>query len=230
MTETRNRPDRDERPCSEPNCDRRAGRTGLCGIHIYDVADRRPKGGPCRAVNCPRVVEVARAGLCRPHHRRMLHTGRLGTEPVGACRIRKACSVDGCERPHRARGLCVTHYQATTDHGPPDELDLRRRTGPANPLWKPPPEITYVGAHGRLRRQLGPAPAHICARCGGREALHWALINGAESVTNDGHQRVSPDPSDYEPLCVPCHKRVDTQWSRQQLSLPGLEDWRDPTP
>lgn len=23
----------------------------------------------------------------------------------------RSCTVDGCARPHRARGLCVTHYQ-----------------------------------------------------------------------------------------------------------------------
>lgn len=37
----------------------------------------------------------------------------------------KVCSIDGCERPHRARGMCTTH-RYRFDHGLPMETEVRQ--------------------------------------------------------------------------------------------------------
>ena len=38
--------------------------------------------------------------------------------------MEKSCSIDGCERPHGAKGFCYRHYSALRNHG--------------DPLWVPP--------------------------------------------------------------------------------------------
>lgn len=41
-------------------------------------------------------------------------------------RVRKLCSVDGCERPYRAKGYCATHYgRWKYGYGDPDSLKVR---------------------------------------------------------------------------------------------------------
>jgi hypothetical protein len=42
----------------------------------------------------------------------------------------RCCSVEGCDRPHRARGLCTTHYARVHVYGWPD---------PTTPPSPPPP-------------------------------------------------------------------------------------------
>jgi hypothetical protein len=67
---------------------------------------------------------------------------------------------------------------------------------------------TYHGAHQRTTKARGAAKGHLCA-CG-NQAKQWAL----------NHQRCahplesswgpySSEPGDYDPMCVPCHKRMD---------------------
>jgi len=49
--------------------------------------------------------------MCNAHYLRWWRTGEVGAAAVaGHVRHGPGCSVDGCDRPHMARGLCSTHY------------------------------------------------------------------------------------------------------------------------
>jgi hypothetical protein len=45
------------------------------------------------------------------------------------------CNVDGCTRPHRARGMCATHYVAWRARNQ-DEIDRRKATTVEDRFWK----------------------------------------------------------------------------------------------
>jgi hypothetical protein len=46
------------------------------------------------------------------------------------------CSVIGCERPHRSRGLCSMHYQRLTSTGEIGPASPLPRTGAGNSNWR----------------------------------------------------------------------------------------------
>jgi hypothetical protein len=39
------------------------------------------------------------------------------------------CTVDGCDRPHKARGLCRAHFQRQLAHGDPGPAEIGRYGG-----------------------------------------------------------------------------------------------------
>ena len=70
-------------------------------------------------------------------------------------------------------------------------------------------DITYSGAHERVRSLRGSASRHQCVDCG-RKAGHWSYDHGdiQELYTAEGLP-YSLHPAHYEARCVPCHKRFD---------------------
>ena len=61
--------------------------------------------------HCPGVKAYAR-GLCWTHYQEARIAGTLPD-----ARIRKDCSIDGCDRPHAARGYCKMHWQRAKREG-----------------------------------------------------------------------------------------------------------------
>jgi hypothetical protein len=118
------------------------------------------------------------------------------------------CSVDGCEKPHTAKGLCNTHYMRQYRGG---SLDAPvRRYGVTScsvdgcekkahsrgwcPMhwqrWRKKGEVggaehligdrdTYGAAHHRLYAAKGPAKDHMCVDCEG-PAMEWCYDGGCE--------------------------------------------------
>jgi hypothetical protein len=173
-------------------------------------ADDGPDPGGCRAAGCDRPVAYVGTGVCQAHYFRLRRTGTLGLEPIRARRT--GCEIPGCGRRHDARGLCATHYSRWLRYGSTELPDRPTSTsrGPDNASWRGD-GIGYSGAHRRLRSALGPAAAHPCTRCGTVPAAQWALIHGSPRQRTDATTGLhySPDPQDYQPLCVSCHKRYD---------------------
>ncbi|AFL46598.1 hypothetical protein CL91_gp59 [Mycobacterium phage Aeneas] len=77
-------------------------------------------------------------------------------------------------------------------------------------------EITYGGAHARIRRMWGCPTQYMCAICSELPAKEWAY-DGADpeekwSRDSDSGNRVckySVWPEFYMPACVPCHRARD---------------------
>lgn len=78
-----------------------------------------------------------------------------------ANRIQRPCSVDGCPRPHRAKGLCQVHYTKQ---------------------YRPRPRGFFRG--NRLKVILAYWPCQICGYSGMPSDIH-RLIPGAEGGTYD---------------------------------------------
>lgn len=75
-------------------------------------------------------------------------------------------------------------------------------------------DVAYSAAHLRIATERGPASEYDCT-CG-KQAGHWSYRGGSprERVQLKGYGAgclYSPDPSDYDPMCVSCHKRKDME-------------------
>ncbi|MEL7977398.1 hypothetical protein AAG589_16165 [Isoptericola sp. F-RaC21] len=88
------------------------------------------------------------------------------------------------------------------------------------------PVVTYADAHWRVKRERGPARAHLCVDCG-RPAAHCSYdhTDPAELVEPRyfGPAAYSLDVDCYEPRCASCHARVDRAWqSGRELRKPAI--------
>ena len=117
-----------------------------------------------------------------------------------ATAIQKRCGIEGCERPHKAKGFCLSHYQnkrrraELLGHVSPQQLKVKR--GDLNDA--PCQVCGYNRLPARLHRII-PGPqggkyvigniVAMCARC--HEEVHSGLI---------------PCPSPWEPSQVAHHR------------------------
>lgn len=146
------------------------------------------------------------------------------------------CSIEGCER--RAKyvktGWCQTHYHRWRRTGDPLTVKHERgASGQDAPGWRGD-EITYYGAHARVKSLRGSATKYTCASCG-KPGDHWSYDhtdpnqrwqkftwNGAEV-----NVAYSPDVDRYRPMCRGCHLREDRQrkggWARKTHCVRGHE-------
>lgn len=170
----------------------------------------------CDVADCGKPLK--RAGLCYSHY---MKNWRYGTPtPSHGPQWQK---LDGerfgtllVVRRVGAKWLC------TCDCG---ESRLARsgdlnRTGDANTCGIPgrhlDPTPTYEVAHVRVSKSRGPARDHACVDCG-RTAAHWSYGRRAGDrelvgcARAGGNLPYSADPMDYDPRCVPCHKRFDLE-------------------
>lgn len=123
--------------------------------------------------------------------------------------VRGICSIEGCEKPHYARGWCKKHWYRWRRHG--DPLAIMK----AEPVYAEHPG--YGGVHQSIAAARGPASQHECYRCG-EPAAHWAydhedpdeltavIRNGSGNPTEVTY---SLDPDHYWPMCRSCHWYAD---------------------
>lgn len=137
------------------------------------------------------------------------------------------CEVDGCEARHHARGYCMSHYHSFKAYGDPLALGIPgRRRLPAS-------ELSYDGAHRRIKYDRGRAVGNSCVDCG-RPAEEWsydgnAAVELTRAVGVPGPRggrpyygaplRYSADPADYSPRCKACHRRMDDSLIRDRDGL-----------
>ena len=74
-------------------------------------------------------------------------------------------------------------------------------------------DIGYWAAHSRVRNDRGPASGYTCVDCAA-SAYQWSYSHEAEDERISSDEATlgmpySPDPSDYDPRCVTCHKAFD---------------------
>lgn len=101
--------------CLVTECDRPNRTKGMCAAHYTQwwggvaVEGISPRWGrpDCAETACTEAA--ASRAVCRKHYEVLRASGRLDERP----RIRPqpmVCTVNGCELPHNARGLCSLHY------------------------------------------------------------------------------------------------------------------------
>jgi len=95
------------------------------------------------------------------------------------------CTVDGCDRPHLARGLCKLHYDRKRTTGEP---------GPATPMAdRTPPEHCIVAGCARSCKAKGYCAMHygrllVHGEVGGPERL--LAHKGGGYVNKHGYRRI----------------------------------------
>ncbi len=114
------------------------------------------------------------------------------------------CSIEGCERARKYldTGWCQTHYHRYWRTGTTELLVREQRTN-----------LTYFGAHGRVKNTFGSATQYKCVQCS-RPAAEWAYDGTDESeitglVSGKWPVTYSVWPEFYMPLCFPCHRAKD---------------------
>jgi hypothetical protein len=101
----------------------------------------------------------------------------------------RICTVEGCGRPHKGRGLCQVHFMRDRNH---------------HPEGIP----SYLTVHERLAVKRGLARRQTCVDCGA-PAREWSLSHDAPAIYTPGGQRYSPDLAAYSPRCISCHRLYD---------------------
>lgn len=176
----------------------------------------------CSFDDCPRPVYCK--GLCSNHYNRLSRQAGKTACPCGlAAHSRGLChrcldedrghGTCTCGRPVRypKHGECHTCYTRRRYHeakaGVPAEGQVRSD------------ELTYEGAHSRVRRERGSARNYECFLCEDEPAVDWAYMHmnspTEQMVTYRGMTvPISTNPADYAPLGKRCHVRLDRSAKR----------------
>lgn len=124
----------------------------------------------------------------------------------------EVCSVRRCSRKRKyvKTGWCQTHYHRWWRTETTELLPKQVRT-----------DLTYYGAHGRIKMYWGSASQYFCIECG-EQAAEWAY-DGTDPSELEGEVKVdgvkypvrySVWPEFYAPLCTGCHRAKDrSAWS-----------------
>jgi hypothetical protein len=141
--------------------------------------------------------------MCQAHYFRWREKGDPGSAAFKEYDRTRVCSMSGCDSRAYARGWCKSHYERWRKTGTPEAPPLVREIGPS----------AYNATHMRLYRARGNATSYACVTCG-VPARNWAYDHqdpGAVTVTDaQGFELlISLDPSHYQPMCIPCHRKFD---------------------
>lgn len=161
--------------------------------------------------------------LCNPHYNRKCRTGDVRPdEPIMLVRPRglyhdpewcRARFEDDLltfgEMAELAGCSIATIAKYVKQHGI-NVPTQRQRVELRGNGWPAGNEAGYQAVHDRVRAIRGLASEHMCCRCG-RPARDWAYDNADPNekrwVLNG--RFYSTDPSHYQPMCIPCHRRFD---------------------
>lgn len=157
----------------------------------------------CSVDQCDRPAKSR--GWCQTHYM-YWYTNRVAPKhPIrtwGRART-EICQVEGCNQPYECRGYCASHYKRIQTHGEPGSPEIRPRVIPDD-------DATYELVHLRLKKRRGPASTFRCVTCDG-PAQQWAYDHqDLNEKHSDKGYAFSVNPDHYQPMCVPCHKRFDT--------------------
>jgi hypothetical protein len=198
--------------CSVEGCPKPRSAKTLCSTHYARLQRGKPLDHPlgwrtrvegCSVEGCDRPHEAK--GLCATHYRRVGRTGTTrGDIPIKTPDGTQGCLVDGCGNPHKGLGYCASHHQRLANGLPLDGPFLVNGVGD---------EVGYAAVHQRNLRSKGSAGQFSCVDCGGR-AAEWSYnhsgVKERIEYRSDGVSvPYSTDPDQYEPRCVPCHRRFD---------------------
>jgi hypothetical protein len=177
----------------------------------------------CEIPACEKPPRSGKQPLCETHYYRMRRTGTTDPRPVAVKakpapverRKRALCIFSGCDViDDGPTGYCKMHQTRIRRHGSPNVKLATGHglTGEEHPQWRGE-EVTYSGAHMRVRAVRGSARRHTCA-CG-MQAKHWSYDHRDPAEKSSDMGPYSPNPDRYVAKCVPCHKRSDMALLRE---------------
>lgn len=184
-----------------------------------------PKPAVCILDGCVRAANVkgAARGYCQMHYARVYKYGdptvtliQVGNDPV--------CTVEGCERPHRSRGMCMNHYNQWF-------TIQQRLSGVTCEVDGCPKPVKCKGlcmAHYARKRKFGDVQAHIPIRNDLPGDMSWCpdckTVKPKTEFTADAGR-----PDGAFVYCKPCSKiRVQTIY--REKTYASQKAWRIANP
>lgn len=75
----------------------------------------------------------------------------------------RVCSIEGCEKPHEAKGYCKSHYRSLKNHGDPLAVKPKRPSGPCEVQGCAEPARRWgmCTAHSRAFRTHGDPTVRV---------------------------------------------------------------------
>lgn len=164
----------------------------------------------CDAEGCVLRVRSSGARWCETHYYRMRRNGTMDlTHPQRT--ERQTCRVEGCDLPDVGpHELCAAHNARQRRYGDPTHSPgWNVMRGPGHPMWLGD-DVSYSGAHSRVRSHRGSATMHPCVDCGD-PAKQWSYDRTDPAEKQSDMGPYSADVERYAARCVPCHKRFDLE-------------------
>lgn len=206
--------------CTVDGCDRYGPYKLYCTMHYQrvkaygspgDAAPERVRGAPlteeCSVEECTLTVRSRGSDYCEKHYFRTRRNGTTATVRAGI--PDRECIAPGCKNlAFHTDGHCRNCRLRYVRNG--NYLD--HTVGNLAHNWLDDDRATYEAVHQRVKYQRGSASKYECVSCG-RQARHWAYDHKDESerIGEKGGYSLpfSVNVKHYQPMCVPCHKRLD---------------------
>lgn len=163
----------------------------------------------CRVDSCVSPVRVKKHQLCTTHYHRWKRHGDTSVV-LHKPRTEPTCSVDGCEKPNHATGLCQRHYRRQYLYGSP--LGRSAKYGGVQCLeCGVPIEIPAD--------QIGWPPLHCSDRCRSTRWSERYEARGFDCRKIEGRAKVEVFERDGW-ICGICHGPVDPEliWPNRMMA------------
>lgn len=170
-------------------------------------------GTGCTVDGCQNLAKTR--SRCGKHYKRWREHGGVDVPVPPRINVGKICSVEECRTPARTRGMCESHDRRVQKYGSP-----YGRFDPTTPDL----DLTYHGAHSRVRLHRGSAKMHSCIDGCGRQAIDWSYDHECpRELYSPAGWPFSPDPDHYQPRCRKCHNVFDRQVERRDRGQVVIE-------
>lgn len=204
-----NTPNRAAAACSVPDCPHPVNARALCASHYTAAREARAAATlPVCAweAGCDRPAVYRKIGLCRKHYQiRRLYGRDHHVRPDVNLNPPDVCRVEGCDMPHRARGLCVAHGVAKWRADNPGRASALAATSSATRRER----LADAGVLQVTDRDLRRIVGSPCLACG---APGPSTVDHVIPVARGGRHAVG----NLAPLCRSCNSskgpRLWVEW------------------
>lgn len=208
--------------CTVPGCGRKGPYRKYCTKHYLQMK-KKGKIIPdskqythCEVDGCNKPSRSRSQKYCEMHYYRVRRNGT--TETVLVKVPDSECVADDCTDPaYYSTGECRNCYLRRQRNG----SWVKHTSGENAWNWLGEEALNYRAVHQRVRAKRGSASQYECVDCG-NIAKHWSYSHSSKNEKwgwHDGfYVPFGTSVDDYDPRCVPCHKRLDLEKCQERSS------------
>lgn len=193
---------RPEKKCKLPGCILKHNSKGYCKKHYQYWKIHEGNGRKCTFANCNSPFYAK--GLCKNHYSIYIRTGT----PEYKIKHYEHCTVDGCLRPARSFGLCISH-RFRQKNGIPIDTPISNK-GSRNCNWKG--GISGYPNHSAMKKVRLQKLRDVCFKC--------EVCGGiADRVHHKDLYRSNHSYDNLLAVCQKCHLTTFHKGERVKSSL-----------